>query len=369
MHHKEEDIKCFKFPNFSDFIVWKGEEEAKTHSNYVLMCAPWTHQLKQHNYYYCNRSGKYVSKGKGQHIMKVQGSCKTGKNCLAYMKTVTDIENGSVQVQYYSCHNHEISLGHLKPSQSTQGKIVSQLQQGVPAENIMDMIRDSIPDGITREHIVTKQDIRNIQMQYNIQGDLTSVTAWVEEFRTSEHNPVLLFKPQGAEQGENMDDIGVNDFLLLIQTKFQLDMLELNGHKCICMDSTYGVNNYNFLLISVLVIYEYGEGIPVAWAITNHEDTAILIQYMKAMKEKISSLSPQWFMSDDADQFFNAFRAVFGKGQTNKVLCAWHLDRSWRGALRQHVKQNAKRVEIYHFLRVLLIEREEPEFRVKLQNF
>ena len=117
------------------------------------------------------------------------------------------------------------------------------------------------------------------------------------------------------------------------------------------------------------MIDEYGEGIPVAWAITNCEDTAILIQYMKAMKEKNSSLSPQWFMSDDADQFFNAFRAVFGKGRTKKVLYAWHLDRSWRGALRQHVKQNAKRVEIYHFLRVLLIEREEPEFRVKLQKF
>ena len=72
------------------------------------------------------------------------------------------------------------------------------------------------------------------------------------------------------------------------------------------------------------------------------EATAIVIQYMKAIKEKISSLSPQWFMSDDTDQFFNVFRAVFGKGQTKKVLCAWHLDGSWRRALRQHVKQTQK---------------------------
>ena len=102
-------------------------------------------------------------------------------------------------------------------------------------------------DGITREHIVTMQDIRNVQNQFNIQGnsrnanDLTSIMAWVEEWKTSEHNPILLFKPQGEQQGANMDDIGVNDFLLLLQTQFQLDMLKVNEHKCICMDTTYGV--------------------------------------------------------------------------------------------------------------------------------
>ena len=37
------------------------------------------------------------------------------------------------------------------------------------------------------------------------------------------------------------------------------------------------VNMYAFMLISVLVIDEYGEGIPVACAITNREDTTILI--------------------------------------------------------------------------------------------
>ena len=68
-----------------------------------------------------------------------------------------------------------------------------------------------------------------------------------------------------------MDDIGVNDFLLVLQTQFQLDMLKANEHKYICMDTTYGVNIYDFMLISVLVIDEYGEGIPVAWAITNRD--------------------------------------------------------------------------------------------------
>ena len=133
--------------------------------------------------------------------------------------------------------------------------------------------------------------------------------------------------------------------------------------------ATYGVNMYDFMLITVLVIGEYGEGIPVAWAISNREDTAMLVQYMKAIKTKINSLSPEWLMSDDADQFFNAFRIVFGTSNTKKVLCSWHIGRSWRGALRQYIKQNEKRIKIYHYLRVLLMERDETAFRVNLQKF
>ena len=113
------------------------------------------------------------------------------------------------------------------------------------------------------------------------------------------------------------------------------------------------VNMYAFMLISVLVIDEYGEGIPVAWAITNREDTTILIHYMKAIKQKVNTLTPQWFMSDDADQFFNAFRVVFGSTGTKKILCAWHIDRSWRRALRQHIRGNDRRIEIYHYFCVL----------------
>ena len=284
------------FPSFDEFIEWKQEEETKTHSNYVLMCAPQNYLTYKHHYYYCNRSGRYNSKGTKKRNLKVQGSCKVGNNCLAHIKTKTNTETGLVKVEYCNHHNHTVSLGHLKLPQDIRGKIASQLQQGIPADKIIDIIRDSMYKGINRGHIITKQDIRNVQNQYNIQGisrhpnDLTSVCAWVEEFKESPHNPIILFKTQG-KQLENMENVGTDDFILVLQTQFQLDMLKANGNKCICMDATYGVNMYAFMLISILIIDEYGEGIPVAWAITNREDTAILIQYMKAIKQKNSLLN------------------------------------------------------------------------------
>ena len=60
-------------------------------------------------------------------------------------------------------------------------KIAAQLQQGVSMSRIMDNIRGYTGGGITREHLVTKQDNHNIKNHYNIEGvirhfnDLTSV--------------------------------------------------------------------------------------------------------------------------------------------------------------------------------------------------
>ena len=74
-------------------------------------------------------------------------------------------------------------------------------------------------------------------------------------------------------------------------------------------------------------------------------------------------------MSDDAQQYYNAWIGVFGTTGTKKLLCAWHVDRAWRTALNEHVKGKQKQVEIYHNLRVLLRENEERDFRLLLQQF
>ena len=314
---------------------------------------------------------------KGIRHPKTQGTSKIGEKCIAHMKATTDLLTGRVVVQYCSTHhNHEVSLGHVRMPHDTRMKIAAQLQQGVTMERIMDNIRQNIVGGINREHLVTKQDIHNIKNQYNIEGvmrhmnDLTSVCAWVEELICLPYNPVLLFKSQGESQLDDMDNIGNDDFILGIQTEFQCDMLCKYGHMCICMDATHGTNMYDFKLVTVLVIDEFGEGIPVAWAITNREDTTMLVQFLNAIKKRTGPLqSPRWFMSDDAEQYFSAFKGVFDTKETTKLLCAWHVDRAWREALKNHVASMQTRIELYHHLRVLLMESEEGTFRVLLQQF
>ena len=95
---------------------------------------------------------------------------------------------GKVDITFCHTHqNHELQLGHLRIQPSTRQNIAAQLQQGVHINRIMDNIREDISQGINRDHLITKQDVRNIQHCYNIEGishhanDLASVCSWVKE--------------------------------------------------------------------------------------------------------------------------------------------------------------------------------------------
>ena len=71
-------------------------------------------------------------------------------------------------------------------------------------------------------------------------------------------------------------------------------------------------NMYDFNLITLLVVDEFGEGIPVAWAISNREDVTLLVQFLSSIKKRTGTINPNWFMSDDAQQYYNAWSGVFG---------------------------------------------------------
>ena len=97
--------------------------------------------------------------------------------------------------------------------------------------------------------------------------------------RTQQYNAVLRFKQHGFRQSDNVDNTSVNDFFLCIQSEFQRDMCQKLGGNAVCVDSTHGTNMYDFKLITMLVVDEYGEGIPVGWMISNCEDGIILTEF------------------------------------------------------------------------------------------
>ena len=145
-------------------------------------------------------------------------------------------------------------------------------------------------------------------------------------------------------------------------------MLTTFGSEVMCMDSTHGTNIYGFNLITVLVLDELGEGIPTAWMICNREDAKALYPFLSKIKEKSGDISTKVFMSDDANNFNNAWKSVFTVNYTQKLICAWHIDKSWRNGLQQHISTISKQADVYH-LRVLLAERDITSFRQRLQQF
>ena len=122
------------FDDLHSFLSWKDDEEKKGNSSYVQQCGVQTSvssSVKRY-YYYCHRSGRYSGKGSGIRELKVQGSCKVGFTCTAYLKATEDLTTKLVHVEYCFFHyNHTTQLAHLKMPEDLRKDIALKLQEGV----------------------------------------------------------------------------------------------------------------------------------------------------------------------------------------------------------------------------------------------
>ena len=325
-------------------------------------------------YYYCNRSGHFKSKATGQRHVKTQGTSKINSHCTASLTVYREKGSEGIKVKVHKTHyRHKPSLGHLRLLDSDRIAIAGQLAQGVDFQHILDNIRDNLGKEFFRIHLLTRKDIINIEGTYGLRGaqrhrdDATSVNIWVEEMKSSDISPVILYKQQGVPQPDDCDNLCDKDFVLAIQTPLQADMMKrfCNG-RVVCIDGTHGTNGYDFTLITVIVIDEYGEGFPVAWCISNREDQLLLINFFTALKKRVGIVSPAWLMSDLAEQFYTAWVASFGN-RPHKLVCIWHVDRAWRENLKQ-LKDSELEATVYHNLRVLLEETDCHKFELLLDQ-
>ena len=244
-----------------------------------------------------------------------------------------------LQVNVCTSHyGHSISMGHIRLKEEDRYLIAAKIAQGVAFERILDDIRESIGENVNRLHLTTRKDIHNIERSFGLRraerhkNDATSVDVWVQDMVKCDINPLLLYKPQDQDTTQDCPSLGRDDFILVLQTPLQRDLLNTFGNNIVCMDDTHGTNSYNFSLITVLVVDEFGEGCPVAWCLCNRTDKYILIDFLMAVKQNVHSIKPHWVMTDDAEQYFSAWVAVFGMGP-KKLLCTWYVDRAWRGAV------------------------------------
>ena len=95
-------------------------------------------------------------------------------------------------------------------------------------------------------------------------------------------------------------------------------------------------------------------------------DKYILIDFLMAIRENVGPIRPCWVMTDDAEQYYSAWVAVFGLGP-HKLLCTWHVDRAWRGAVNT-IRDKETAALVYHNIRVLMEEGDENKFKTLLHK-
>ena len=210
-HEDSIEIVVHHFDSLQIFEKWKNEEERRSKSSYVQHSASRMQGVNRKSYLYCHRSGIVRSEGKGLRALKTQGSCKMNEFCTAHMTVTEDTITKKVKVSYCSHHsNHEPEICHMKVPEDVKNIVAAKLAEGVSIDRILDDIRDNVTGSLEREHIMNRQDIHNIQYQLNLesvvkhQNDHTSVSAWVTEMKEMEYNPILIFKNQGEEQGDDV---------------------------------------------------------------------------------------------------------------------------------------------------------------------
>ena len=104
-------------------------------------------------------------------------------------------------------------------------------------------------------------------------------------------------------------------------------------NRIICIDDTHGTNSYDVHLTTVVFVDEFGEGYPTAWCLSNRTDCGTLVHFFQAIK-KYLGLNIM-LMTDDAEQFYTACLVK----DLTKPLCTWHVDRAWRGAVKNKIQE------------------------------
>lgn len=238
------------------------------------------------------------------------------------------------------------------------------LKSGVTMQRVLDDIRDSVLEGRddnnARINLIDHQDLKNIQRDFLLKSnerrhanDFTSVKLWIDSMTSAcEESPVLYTKMQGSQDPSKV--LEEKDFMLIIMTKFQKDMIRkfgVNGK--ICVDGTHGTNGYDFELHTLLTIDEFGSGCPVAYCISNRCDTAALQEFFIKVREDVGVIQAQVFMTDDAPAYINAWSCVMGPPE-HHLLCSWHVDKNWRSQLTKISGGKEKKALVYKALRTLL---------------
>ncbi|GBN82097.1 hypothetical protein AVEN_240803-1 [Araneus ventricosus] len=203
-----------------------------------------------------------IKRSDSKKCSKLKGTKKVNGFCPASIKLTCSEETGKCQVKFIKTH-----IGHSNdwflPSEKQS------LVAKIPFDAILDNVGDSISDsGLERIHLLTKMDLHKIQSSFNLNSDVqshkddgTSVEAWVNEMNTEGNSCVLFYKPQNSID-ENFGELQSNDFVLIVMNETQQELLKNFGNDCICIDRTHVMNNYDFELITLLVIDDMRQGFP-----------------------------------------------------------------------------------------------------------
>lgn len=161
------------------------------------------------------------------------------------------------------------------------------MKDGGSLTRVIDDIRiDASKNPLSRLHLVDRRDPHNIIRDFKIafstrlrENNAISVRMLVENFaiQESRRSSIIFFKEKG--QLCQLGYFTVDDFVICTMSEFQEYMLSLFGIKKICINSMHGLNEYKYELFSIIIVNEYGNGIPCCFFFANRSYSILFSIY------------------------------------------------------------------------------------------
>ncbi|XP_022093915.1 uncharacterized protein LOC110981051 [Acanthaster planci] len=169
-HGRQFSIEKKKFATEAEFQSWKKWVEKKSMALFVQQSGKRFTPTTLVRNFRCNRSGFYISKGRGVRSLKSQGSARINATCPAFIKSTMDRTLQSVEAEFCLDHTHECEVKHLHLSSDTRKMIAEKLVRGVSIDAIIEEIRLSCTS-TDREHHITRRDVMNVKLTLNVEVD------------------------------------------------------------------------------------------------------------------------------------------------------------------------------------------------------
>ena len=336
-HQLEIVVDIQNFSSVSEFISWKKEFEQDSNQRFVQLtgvkeCGR-VDEISRITFS-CHCTGFEKKKGFDQlnKSRNVKGSWKMNGYCIAQMifiKRLSDYE-----MIFYRTHNHEIRLRNCNLSEKTIATVAAMMKAQLKDDFILEHFQKK-PNS-QRDHFLTDADIRNIRTRYGFSNggrEHKDDSKNVHIFVHSHSDKVIYYRPKKVD-----DDGKKEPFMICIQTDRQREFLsKMDNLFVVCVDSTHDIGP-KFKLATLMTVDQNMHGFPLAFCVCKSEDTVSMQIFFAAIREKIGRrLKAEYFVSDDANGFYNAWCAEMctENDKQHKRLCAWHVNQCWIGNLNR----------------------------------
>lgn len=244
------------------------------------------------------------------------------------------------------CHSHSIEKRDMRLSKAVKGYAADLLKSGLQPKVILNR-HFPVEEQDDSTKPITRSDLYRMGQTEDLLGydpkvsEVTNVTGLMSKppFRAFNYGSKFDMSVfPDAVQHKVVETNGL--FLLCYASEAMLQRFR-DHPTIISVDGTHGTNSAKFVLISILVFDNRGEGTPVFQCLVENENKAIFSVALKVLKDLVPEACSRvkCLLSDTSHTFINAWEDVVGPvidhGPVQWSVCHWHLEKNWT----KHIKE------------------------------